>query len=568
MKFPFEVPEDLSKITDEALAELSTRVREHAQALLSDETTDPDTLTAVRDLINGVRDEQTKRAAAASARGDLTAALDQPEPEPAPAPVDPEPAPADPEPAPATVTASTGRTGTLDTPPAEVDPAPVLMTTASDVPGFNSGMQLDTFNDAAQAIDNRLQTYSQGSGSKKNAPQAIGKNRYITRPGHSAVRHGAVMFRREFPEDLRIREGASNPLAVLDHAASERRLPGGSLVKSAQKLVEAGKSLTAAVGWCAPSEVIYDLCELETLDGILDLPEVQAARGGFQIPQDGGPDFSVIWDGLGDSGDVILSEYDVQNGTEKVCLEIPCPEFEDVRLDVAYACLTGSLLQRRGYPEVIQRFARGTMVALAHKINESVISKIAAASTGPTTIPTVVGNDDDVSRILSAVELAIEDTKYRNRMAFSASLEVVLPAWTLPVIRASLARRKGVSAWAVTDAEIMTSFTVRNAVPRFVYDWQDAFSGLAGGPGGDSPITEFPSDLQFLTYPAGTWTKPVRDIVNLDTIYDNALLTQNQYTALFAEDGFNVLQMCPDSRLYQVEVDPADVAACCTGGAS
>ena len=214
---------------------------------------------------------------------------------------------------------------------------------------------------------------------------------------------------------------------------------------------------------------------------------------------------------------------------------------------------------------MIQRFARGAMVALAHKINEAVISQIVAASTGATVIPTVPGNDDDVSRILSAVELAIEDTKYRNRMSRAATLEVVLPAWTLAVIRASLARRTGVPSWAVTDAQILEAFAVRKAVPRFVYDWQDAFSGLVGGPGGENPITEWPSDLQFLVYPAGTWVKAVRDVVNLDTIYDNALLTSNQYTALFAEDGFAAIQMCPDSRLYQVAVDPADVAACCAG---
>src|SRR5512138_64270 len=355
---PFEVRADLTAATNEALEELSTRVREHAQALLNEDNADPDALVATRDLFHSVTTESTRRATANKARGDLTAALDtSPAPAPEPAPADPapapEPVPADP--APASVTASAGRASTLDTPPAEITPASVIMTTASDVPGFNSGMQLESFDQAAEAISNRLDTYSQGGGAKRQtAARRVGKHQFLTRPGHSAVRHGAVMFRREFPEDLRIREGASNPLAVLDHAANERRLPGGSLVESARRQVEAGKSLTAAVGWCAPSEVLYDLCELETVDGILDLPEVQAARGGFQIPSGGGPDFSVIWDGIGNEGDVALTEYDIENGTEKVCLEVPCPEFEDVRLGVAYACLTGSLLQRRGYPDVIQ----------------------------------------------------------------------------------------------------------------------------------------------------------------------------------------------------------------------
>ena len=88
-------------------------------------------------------------------------------------------------------------------------------------------------------------------------------------------------------------------------------------------------------------------------------------------------------------------------------------------------------------------------------------------------------------------------------------------------------------------------------------------TGLNTGPGGSSPLTALPTTVQFLVYPAGTWTKIVQDVVNLDTIYDNALLTTNQYTAIFAEDGFNVIQTCPESRLYTASVDPSGVVGCC-----
>jgi hypothetical protein len=142
-------------------------------------------------------------------------------------------------------------------------------------------------------------------------------------------------------------------------------------------------------------------------------------------------------------------------------------------------------------------------------------------------------------------------------------MEVVLPAWVIAPMRAALARRAGVAMYDVSDAQILRAFTTRGAVPRFVYDWQDAYSGLSGGPGGADALTAFPGTVQFLVFPAGTWVKPVRDVVNLDTVYDNALLTQNQYTALFAEDGFNVLKMCADSRLYSVTVDPSGIVGCC-----
>ncbi len=66
-------------------------------------------------------------------------------------------------------------------------------------------------------------------------------------------------------------------------------------------------NLVAAAGWCAPSETIYDLCEQESMDGILSLPEVTADRGGFNIPVDGGIDFSTIFTSIGNAGDTHLT---------------------------------------------------------------------------------------------------------------------------------------------------------------------------------------------------------------------------------------------------------------------
>jgi hypothetical protein len=559
-EFPFQVPDDLTALSAEEFATFVALVRTHAQSTVADDAATPEALVATRDLYATVNAEDTRRteqaAAATAARAELAAGL-----VPATAPTEPVPAP-DPVPAPAPapvvpVVPATAAS-TIDEPPVIEPERFVSMTASSDAPG--SGTALATFADAGALIERRLSTYSSSTRPRKNA-RKVGKNGFVLE-GRNLTRHGNVAFRREYPEDLRITDG-KNAMTVLEHASSERRLPGGSLLKSVEANVAAGRSLTAAAGWCAPSETIYDLCMLETVDGILDLPEIQAMRGGFFIPEDGGPDFASIFEGIGDDGDVILTEYQVENGVEKVCVEIPCPPFVEVRMDVAYVCITGALLQDRGYPEIVTRFSQGAMVALAHKINESKIARIVAASGGPTTIPTIPGSDDAVSQLLSAIELAIEDIKYRNRMARSATLEVVLPAWVIAPMRAALARRRGVLSINVSDAEILALFTTRNAVPRFVYDWQDAFSGLSGGPGGSARLTEFPDEVQFLVYPAGTWVAAVRDVINLDTVYDNALLTTNQYTALFAEDGFNVMQMCVDSRLYQVGLDPAGIVGCC-----
>lgn len=570
MLFPFDVPEDLTALSAEEFAAFLAKVREFATATAADEAASPELLLATRDLFASASAEDTRRteqsAAAATARAELSAGLapaTQPEPTPEPEPV-PAPRPGGSDPVPAIVASTTpaAPASTLDTPPPAVAPRYASMVASADAPG--TGGELTSFAMVGELIERRLSGYS-ASGTKR--PKAdieartSGNNRFKV-GGRTLQRHGNVQFTRQFPAELRVTDD-KGAMSVLEYATSEARLPGGSLVASMELQVKAGKSLTAAAGWCAPSETIYDLCELETLEGMLDIPEVQATRGGFFVPEDGGPNFSTIYDSIGDEGDVILTEYDVINGTDKVCVEIPCPDFVEVRLDVAYVCITGSLLQRRGYPEAVARFSRGAMVALAHKVNESVIARIVAQSGAPVTIAADASGDDAASALLSAVELAIEDMRYRHRMGRSATMEVVLPAWVLAPIRAALARRAGVAAINVTNAEILAAFTTRGAVPRFVYDWQDAYSGLSGGPGAQTAITTWPSTVQFLVYPAGTWVKPVRDVVSLDTVYDNALLTQNQYTALFAEDGFNVLKMCADSRLYSATIDTSGVVGCC-----
>lgn len=608
--FPFEVPADLATASDEDLRALHAQVREHAATfagLSPAETTQAtlDALTACRDLAQNIATVVIGRRDSAASAADLFAEIDAELPEADPAdpgdadagePEGGEPA-ADPTaavPADAPVAASTTTAVTAArraAPPrvrevARTSRGPALpqaqrgayasMNAAASIAGFHSGQRLERFADAARALSAQLERYpsmSAGRASGGNRKRYTGPTRPVTVYDaddrnrtfelRDYTRQNVVELRREFPEELRVDENIGNGYAVAEFASSERRLPGGSLIKSVAESVKAGRSLTAAAGWCAPSDVIYDLLELETLDGMLDLPELQTTRGGWQIPIDGGPDFSSIWTSLGTAGDTHLTEAEVMADSVKVCTEIPCPPFEDVRLGVDYYCLTGGLLQRRGYPEVVGRFSRGATIALAHKINYGVIASIVTASGAATVIPQDLSGDDAASAVLSAVDLAITDAKYRNRMGFNATMETVFPWWVLVPIRAGLARRRGVRAFDVTNAEILGWFAERDAVPRLVYDWQDAFSGLATGPGGATALTALPPTVDFLVYPAGTWVKAVQDVVALDTIYDSTMLSTNQYTAVFVEDGWATLQMGPTSRLYRVNVDPSGVTGCC-----
>lgn len=591
MEFP-EVPEDLRGLSDQALADLIGQfaaIGAQMSALSGDDFTDEITeqMEQLAELSAPVvaEGDRRRRAGAAQASAAALAALAPAEPEPTPEPqapaVEPEPAPE-----PQAVVAAAPRVaevaGQVTAPPAPAGPqSPRLgasMVAAVDVPGFASNQPLTSFAQAASVVQERLDSYSLtgkfasiSKPGKKLGEVVMNEVTDVARNGQfrgvkkhvmrNFSKHRAVNLKREFPDELQLssENGAEYNLRALERVASEKRLTGGSLVAAMQAQVKQTGNLLAAVGWCAPSETIYDLCEQESLDGLLSVPEVTADRGGFNIPIGGGIDFSTIFTSIGNAGDTHLTEAEVAVPTQKICTEIPCPEFEDIRLGVDYLCLTGGLLQRRGYPEVVQRFSRGALIALAHKVNQGVIAGIEAGSEDGGLMENCLGSggDDAFGALMSALETARVDILYRARMPFATTMEVVLPFFVLGQLRAALSRRRGVDLLSVTDAEIMSHFAVRNIAPRFVYDWQDAFSdGGIGGMGGATPRTALPTLARFIMYPAGTWVKAVQPVVNLDTIYDSTLLGTNQYTALFVEDGWAVMQMCPISRVFSVALDP------------
>lgn len=400
---------------------------------------------------------------------------------------------------------------------------------ANNIPGVADGRELESWGDFAKAFAARTRSYP--------APGASTR----------ALQHPIAEIHRSYGPEFTITEGMSETAMnqVLVHAADESRLEGGSLV--------------AANGWCAPSETLYGTCLQISTDGLLSLPEVIARRGGIRHNQ--GIEFDSIF-GTG-TGFNILTEAQVIADVTKTCVEIPCPPFVDDRLDVSVLCLTGSILQNRAYPEFVETFVRGALATFAHFVNRDIIAQIVAGSTAvaPSTVDPWATDTSLISNVLGIVEMAIEDIRYRLRLPLTSTVEIVMPHWILPMFRQDFSRRTGFDGVGLTDAQIMSWFTMRGARVQFVYDWQDAFSGVATGPGADTPILTLPAlvtpkQVQFLAYPAGTWVLARLDVIRLESIYDSVNLPNNLVTQLFLEDGYKPMRMCPLSRVYTVNICP------------
>lgn len=377
------------------------------------------------------------------------------------------------------------------------------------------------WNEAARTLDRRLATFN------------LQQYTAAARAGRGMrEQHSLAVIRKPFAEDQMITSTDREHVdSVMSRAASEANLPGGSLVASG--------------GWCAPSETLYDLLEMETRDGLFSLPEVGIARGGISFTT--GPLWSEIFAGAGFSFTEEEDEegdYDGEGGP-KPCYRVPCPEFEEVRLDVAGLCITAGLLQARGYPEVVARTLRGALVAHDHKMSARLLARAEAGSTAVTMPTPQVGS---TAPLLSAIEMQVEHYRYVHRLGRSTSLEAVFPFWVRGAIRSDLSRRLGVDLLSVPDSRIDGWFRERGINPQFVYNWQDLTGGAAA-------MTAWPATVKFLLYSAGTWVRGSADVITLDTIYDSVGLGTNDFTALFTEEGWLLAKRGIDSRVVTVPLD-------------
>lgn len=385
---------------------------------------------------------------------------------------------------------------------------------APGVPGYKSGVA--SFSDMAEAFDGMQ------SGQMVRSMQQVstGTASHATTLGY---------LDRNIPENL-IGRDAESLTAAIDNATNEANLEGNSLV--------------AAGGWCAPSETMYDFLAVPAAEGLFSLPEIGIARGGIRWPRQ--PDFGIA---MQEQGFLYTEAEAIAQVDDKPCFEIPCGEFDEVRLDAIGLCVTAGLLQQKGYPESIAVYMQGLMKMHLHRMSSYRLNKVLAGSEEVDVTGNVMGV---FGAVMNTVELAAEDIRSRDRLPESTTIEVVFPRWVRAAIRADLAYRRGETvATPATDQVIAAAFAARNVAPQFVSDWQ---VGDTGQPGAAKPVTEWPDQVEFVAYPSGTWFSSVNNVIEVGNLYDQAMLKKNRFTALFTEDGVAVGKRGTTSRHYTVPV--------------
>ena len=310
--------------------------------------------------------------------------------------------------------------------------------------------------------------------------------------------------------------------------------------------------LTAAGGWCAPSEQLYDFCDVPEATDLVSLPEITINRGGVRWPRE--PDLSGIFEDFEwFFTEPELEAVDVAGKPTaiKQCVEIPCPdEFDEIRLNAVGWCVEAGILQEQGWPELIEWFMRSLTQEHLRALSRRTILNMVAGSGAAKVIPptSVLGS---VASVLNSLALMATNIRLKRGLSRTATIEGVAPSWFFEVLRADLALREGTDVFSVSDAQITNWLTQRNIALQFVGDWQTRSAGLPG----NLDTLVWPSTVQVVLYPAGTWFRSMSNVIELGVMYPKEQLQVNRFTRMFTEDAIAVGKRCGESILVTIPLD-------------
>lgn len=368
-------------------------------------------------------------------------------------------------------------------------------------------------------------------------------SRSSRQPNRSPQKVGNVEYSRQVVATLtRDVEAVDNSHALV--AAIERattQVPGHGDVTAA--------ALTAAGGWCAPSEQLYDFCDVPDATDLLSLPEITINRGGIRWPIE--PDLSSIFESFQFFFTEAALEAEDGDGNPlalKQCVSIPCPdEFDEIRLNAVGYCVEAGILQTQGWPELITWFMQHLTQEHLRAISRRTILDVVNGSGTPIVVPpaSVMGS---VASVLNSLDLQATNVRLRRGLARNAAIEGIAPSWLPAVLRADLANRDGLEYLSVTDAQVNAWLTARNIALQYVGDWQTRDAGYPGNLG----TLGWPPQVDVVMYPAGTWFRSMSPVIELGVFYPKEQLQVNRYTRFFTEDAIAVGRRCQTSIVTRI----------------
>lgn len=416
-------------------------------------------------------------------------------------------------------------------------PTPRLAITAGvDIPGVARGTEMTSLDDLVDAV------------------QRAAKGTPVSRDGQGQERLVATI-RNEFEHVIDDRTSPAQVEELFKHLTRK----------------ENQDALVAGGGWCAPSEIRYGFFNIACSDGLVDLPTFGVTRGGIRYPTS--PSLADAVYDVGSTGTAnknlagygalfsnasdpwLWTETDdiatVTGTPNKPTMRVPCPSFNENRLECYGLTMTAGNLTDSAYPEATANTLKLLMSAFEHAKNARYISQMVALSTAAIVISGASATNRPVfNQVLSGIDLGATDYRAKFGMCDSDVLEVVAPYWVKDCITADLAWRTKVELLSVTDAQITQFFTDRYLSVQWVNDWQVRGAGQFGAPGAN--MTAWPVTADFLVYAAGTFIKGNGLTLDLGVVRDSILNAENDFTAAWSEECHLIAKVGHESRRYTI----------------
>lgn len=315
------------------------------------------------------------------------------------------------------------------------------------------------------------------------------------------------------------------------------------------------EALVAAGGWCAPSEQLYDFCDVPDATDLVSLPEITINRGGIRWPRE--PDLSTIFEDF----EWFFTETELEavdgggNPTAiKQCVEIPCAnQFDEIRLNAVGWCVEAGILQEQGWPELSEWFMRQLTQEHLRALSRRTILNVVSGSGSAIVVPptSVLGS---AASALNSLALMATNLRLKRGLSRTATIEGIAPSWFFEVLRADMAMRDSDdpnATFNIGDGQIQAWLTSRNIALQFVGDWQTRSTGLPG----NLATTVWPGTVDVVLYPAGTWFRSMSNVIELGVMYPKEQLQVNRFTRMFTEDAIAVGKRCYESILTRIPLN-------------
>lgn len=390
-----------------------------------------------------------------------------------------------------------------------------VLTASADIPGFTLGGEIKDMKSLVKAMQSRA--------------KALG----VTHNG-SGQRVPVAQLQRKFAYTIEQNMDLELMSEILSLAADPA-------------------ALVAAGGWCSPHEISYDFYNIVCLDGMVSLPTIGINRGGFSWPTS--PSFGdisalpgVVWTWT-NTQDIAAVTGTAQSGT-KPCVRVPCPGYNDATLDCDGVCVTVGNLTKDAFPELIANHLRLVEAIQAHYTNTRLLSALRAGSTA---VGTIGSGLPATPGILGSARLQRRDYIEKYAMCDTAVVEAIFPRWSKDIVKSDLAYVAGVTDYnCVSDTVLADWLDCAGISAQFVGDYQVRSAGL---PGATAASTAWPTTLEYMIYPAGTFVRGQGMTLDLGVVRDSTLNATNDFTAAWMEECWLLAKVGHESRKVTVSVN-------------